>query len=55
MEYELRYRLDDGTKSTAVVPANNVSEAVQALLELVPALKGNPNLIKSCTRVINHE
>lgn len=51
MEYELRYRTDDGKQRTAVVPATNVSEAVHALLELVPALKGNPNRIKSCTRV----
>ena len=51
MEYELRYRLDDGKPRTAVVPATNVSEAVHSLLELVPALKGNPNRIKSCTRV----
>jgi len=51
MEYELRYRLDDGKQRTAVVPATSVSEAVHALLELVPALKGNPNRIKSCTRV----
>ena len=51
MEYELRYRLDDGKQRTAVVPATNVSEAVHALLELVPDLKGNPNRIKSCTRV----
>ena len=51
MEYELRYRTDDGKQRTAVVPATNVSEAVHALLELVPALNGNPNRIKSCTRV----
>ena len=51
MEYELRYRMPDGKQRTAVVAANNVSEAVNALLELVPALKGNPNRIKSCTRV----
>lgn len=51
MEYELRYRMPDGKQRTAVVSANNVSEAVSALLELVPALKGNPNRIKSCTRV----
>jgi len=51
MEYELRYRTDDGKQRTAVVPATNVSEAVHNLLELVPALKGNPNRIKSCTRV----
>ena len=51
MEYELRYRLDDGKPRTAVVPATTVSEAVHSLLELVPALKGNPNRIKSCTRV----
>ena len=51
MEYELRYRLDDGKQRTAVVPATNVSEAVHALLELVPALRGNPTRIKSCTRV----
>ena len=51
MEYELRYRLDDGKYRSQVVPANNTSEAVHALLELVPALKGNPNRIKSCTRV----
>ena len=55
MEYELRYRLDDGKQRTAIVTANNVSEAVHALLELEPALKGNPNRIKSCTKVINHE
>ena len=52
MEYELRYRTDDGKQRTAVVPAANVSEAVHKLLELVPALKGNPNRIKSCTRVV---
>ena len=55
MKYELRYRLDDGKPRTAVVPAANVSEAVHALLELVPALKGNPNRIKSCTKVINYD
>jgi len=51
MEYELRYRGNEGKQYTAVVEANNVSEAVHALLELVPSLKGNPNRIKSCTRV----
>lgn len=55
MEYELRYRLDDGKQRTAVVEASNVSEAVHALLELIPALRGNPNRIKSCTKVINHD
>ena len=55
MEYELRYRLDDGKPRTALVPASNVSEAVHALLELVPALKGNVNRIKSCTRVQSYD
>jgi len=50
MEYELRYKVD-GKLRTAVVEANNVSEAVSVLLELVPALKNNPTLIRSCTRV----
>ena len=55
MEYELRYKLNNGKLRTAVVTANNTSEAVYTLLELIPALKGNPSRIKSCTRVINHD
>ena len=51
MEYELRYRTNEGKERTIVVSANNVTEAVHALLELLPTLKGNPNRIKSCTRV----
>ena len=34
MEYELRYRLDDGKQRTAVVPAANVSQAVHAFCEV---------------------
>jgi len=55
MEYELRYRTDEGKQRTAIVQADNVSAAVARLLELQPGLKGNPNRIKSCTRVINHD